>query len=368
MGNLWLPDMDDWLRDIGGLPVETWPNWLTASRGSGGYDDIFGIQVHHDASPTSWTLERSSQYGFDQAQYHPVGALRLDRGDSQRWMVGAAGATNTSGKGGPMACSRGTIPLDSANRYLISIEALNNGVGETWTPANRDAYVRGVAALIIGLREQGAYDAVHGVYRKIILNPLVGGDVGAHFEWAPTRKIDPAGPPDPFADLTDRYQRWKMDQFRVAVADMVGRLSGETPSPPPNPDPGVPMTVEFNRWVASVNGDRVYDSRPNTPVWHNPDVEKVQLAAGEYRKIAVAFAHVAEVRVTAVNADAPGYIVASGVPGVGALPIVNFEPGRVGYDTRMIAVPDGHLYLWLPTSKFGPVDVIVDVFGTGHMD
>lgn len=368
MGNLWLPDMDDWLRDIGGFDVGTWPNWLTASRGSGGYDDIFGIQVHHDASPASWSLERSSQYGWDQAQYRPVGALRLDRGDSRKWIVGAAGATNTSGKGGPMACSRGTIPLNSGNRYLISIEALNNGVGEVWTLRNLDAYVRGVAALIIGLRDQGAYDAKHGTYRKILLNPLVPGDVGAHFEWAPTRKIDPAGPPDPFADPTDRYLRWEMDRFRSAVHKMVSHLSGETAPPPPNPDPGAPMTMEFNRWVASVNGDRVYDSRPSSPVWHNPDAPKTRLQAGEVRKIAVAMAHVAEIRVTVVNPARPGYIVASGVSGVGDIPIVNFTPGAPDYDTRTIAVPDGHVYLWLPSDQFGPCDVIVDTFGTGFKD
>lgn len=129
------------------------------------------------------------------------------------------------------------------------------------------------------------------------------------------------------------------------------------------------MTQQFTRWYAYNNGERMYDSRPNTPAYHNPTVPKVRLKPGEIRKIAVAMAHVAEIRVTAVNADAPGYIIASGAPGQGLLPIVNFVPGGAGYDTRTIGIPDGHVYLWLPeTSKFGPVDFIVDLFGYGILE
>lgn len=225
MGDLWTPDIDDWLR-AAGLQCGEWQGWLTRSRGSGGLDDIYAIQCHHDASSTSTTLEGASRHGYETVEFAPVGALRLDRGTSGRWNVGAAGATNTSGKGGPLVCSRGTIPLDSANRFVISIEALNNGVGELWSAQQRASYVRGVAAIIVGLRDQGAYDARAGAYRRIKLDPRHPGDVHSHFEYAPTRKIDPAGPPDPYGDLSDRYMRWLMNTFRADVTEVVDELSG----------------------------------------------------------------------------------------------------------------------------------------------
>lgn len=342
--NIWLWKLPEWFRDAG-LDFDTWPGWETRSRSSGGYNEIYAIECHHTAD-SGKSLDASCRSGFNTAEFAPVGALRLGR--NGKWVFGAAGATNTSGKGGPLACSRGIIPLNDANRYVISIEAQNGGTGEVWPAVQLDSYVRGVAAMIRGLEKD------YGI--KLSTSPQ-WGDIHAHFEWAPTRKIDPAGGhgQSPFAVLSDRYLRWDMDQFRAAVAAELN----ETPTPPPGG-----KKMQFTRWVAEDNGVRMYDSRPGEPKYHNANVPKTRLGA-EPRKIAVAMAHVAEIRVTTINAEQPGHVIASGRPGVGKLPVVNFAPGRVDYDTRIIGLPDGHVYLW---TEQGPVDVVVDLFGVGYDD
>lgn len=359
MGSLWLPDLDHWLRDAG-LPAGEWPGWLTNSRSSGGYDDIFAIGVHHDASSASSTLAANSRYGFDTAQYAPIGAVRLNRGDGD-WMVGAAGATNTQGKGGPLPCSRGTIPKDSGNRYVVSIEALNNGTGEPWSAVQQASYVRGVAAMIVGLRDQGAYNAASGFYRRISLNPL-SYDVHAHFEWAPTRKIDPAGP-SKWANLADRYLRWKMDLFRQDVAVQVIDIDGGGTPPPP----GGGQPVKITELDLPAEAERMYDSRPDQPVYHNPNVAKGPLRRNETRKIGVAMAKACQVRITVVDAPTDGYLIVDGQPG-GEVPAVNYTAGP-GYREAEIwlqAVPDGHIYVSSPWTDGQGCQFVVNSFGTGN--
>ena len=194
MGKIWLLSMPDVLRQAG-LNVQTWPGWQTRSRGSGGYDSIMGVGIHHDASPTGTSLQNRCVYAWQNAGDKPIGAMFLHTDGSV--IVGAAGATNTQGKGGPYSTSRGTIAKNRANWHVISIEASNNGLGEAWPEVMQDAYVVLCRALC---EWQG-------------LDP--GRDVIAHFEWAPGRKFDPAGP--------SRYATgkalWDMDRFRADVAD-----------------------------------------------------------------------------------------------------------------------------------------------------
>ena len=171
MGSLWLPDLPDWLDDAG-LEVRCWDGWETRSRCSGGYDQLWAVIVHHTASNTS--PDNDCAYMWDNADDQPIGALLLER--SGRVTIGAAGATNCAGKGGPLATSHGTIPLDKGNTYAFNIEAANNGTGEAWPADQLDAYTLLVACLCDHLD----LDA--------------GRDVIAHYEWAPDRKIDPAGP------------------------------------------------------------------------------------------------------------------------------------------------------------------------------
>jgi hypothetical protein len=213
MGSVWLGSLPDVLRNAG-VPVNVYPGWETRSRSSGGYDSVLAIQVHHtasDASPAS-----DMRYMWEVSDTKPIGALHLAR--DGRWTVGAAGATNTSGKGGPLVTSRGTIPLDAANRFVISIEAANRGDGEVWPDAQLRSYVKGSAAL--------ARAYLGGVV-------LVPGDVHAHFEWT-SRKIDPAGN----SWYAQGANKWNMTQFRSDVTSAIA----PPPQPPPDPTPteGVP--------------------------------------------------------------------------------------------------------------------------------
>ena len=208
MGALWLYDLPDVLAGAG-LTVDVWPGWETRARASGGYDAVRAVFAHHTASNTSPDSDRSFMWdasGGDQ----PIGALYLARDGTIT--VGAAGATNCQGKGGPWDLSTGTIPRDAGNGYGIALEAANSGTGEPWPAAQTDAYVTACRALCAG------YD----------LDP--SRDVLSHYEWCapscPGRKIDPAGP-SPWATGT---ATWDMTAFRADVA------AGADPYPDPGGD------------------------------------------------------------------------------------------------------------------------------------
>jgi len=215
-GSIWLHDLPDVLAGAG-LDVDVYPGWELRSRSSGGYDALFAVQVHHTASNADPADDMA--WMWDSSPDAPIGAVHLAR--SGRFTVGAAGATNTSGKGGPLATSRGTIPLDSANRYVLSIEAANTGTGEAWPDVQIDAYRRGVRAMC------DAYGT----------RPDHHGNVHAHWEWT-SRKIDPAGA-SPYAT---GGASWDMDAFRSDVLNLS-----------PFPDPGGPamdpIRVRFDGYL-----------------------------------------------------------------------------------------------------------------------
>jgi len=194
MGGIWLYDLPDVL-EAAGLAVDVWDGWENRSRSSGGYDAVLAVFAHHTASNTSPLSDMT--YMWENSPDNPVGALYLAR--DGRITVGAAGATNCQGKGGPWSMSTGTIPKDQGNAYGPSIEAANAGTGEPWPAAQTDAYVTACRALC----------AAYG------LDPA--RDVLSHWEWCepscPGRKIDPAGP-SPYAT---GGARWNMDAFRADV-------------------------------------------------------------------------------------------------------------------------------------------------------
>ena len=200
-GGRFLTDLADVLRGAG-LTVEEHDGWQQRHRSSGGYNGgPVGIIVHHTASPASWDGQRDVDFIAVGCDVAPMANLYLDR--KGRWWVLAAGASNTNGKGGPW----GPLPLDSANSRVIGIEAGNDGVGEVWPDVMQDSYVAGVAALA----------SHYGVDT---------GNVLAHHEWAPARKVDPAGP-SRFGAINGS-KSWDMDTFRAAVDAKRGN-----PSPPP---------------------------------------------------------------------------------------------------------------------------------------
>ena len=177
MGAVWLYDLPDVLAGAG-LTVDVWPGWETRARSSGGYDAVRAVFC------PSHGVEHVARFGHvvyvgGFAAISPIGALYLARDGAVT--VGAAGATNYQGKGGPWDLSTGTIPIDTGNSYGIALEAANCGTGaEPWPAAQTDAYLIAVAALC----------AAYG------LDPT--RDVLSHREWCqpscPGRKVDPAGP------------------------------------------------------------------------------------------------------------------------------------------------------------------------------
>ena len=197
MGDYWLTDLP---AKLSGLPnVSFYSGWQTRSRSSGGYDKLLGVAVHHTASRTS--TANDCYYNWVTCGDGPVGAIYLGR--AGEIVVGAAGATNCVGKGGPWNLSRGTVPKDQGNQNTISIEAGNAGDGsEAWPAAQQDAYIALVRALCQGY----GFDPSR--------------DVLSHYEWClptcPGRKIDPAGP-SRWGSI-NAAGTWNMDAFRAELA------------------------------------------------------------------------------------------------------------------------------------------------------
>jgi hypothetical protein len=187
---------------------------------------VWGIGIHHDAAPAGMSLENRCRYAWENAQYRPIGALWLHT--DGRVMVGATGATNTQGMGGPYKTSRGTIPLNAGNRYVLSIEASNNGIGEVWPEAQQDAYVKMCRVLCDWLT----------------LDPKT--DVFAHFEWT-SRKYDPAGPSRYAAGVT----KWNMPAFRSDVL-----AYGHVPDEPTSGEDADMLKIDLNpgtpQWVSMI--------------------------------------------------------------------------------------------------------------------
>ena len=222
MGSRYLTDLGDVLRRAG-LDVIELDGWQTRARGSGGYDSgrPSVVMVHHTASPASSSGEGDALYSALYDEDAPLSNLCLDRDGI--WWILATGATNTNGAGGPLA----GVPEDSMNSHAIGVEA-NGGYGDAWPAVQTNSYVAGVAALC----------QAYGI-----------GEVFAHFEWAPSRKIDPAGP-SPWAT---GGASWNMDRFRADVDAGASSPAPEPgPEPGPEPAPKPPAPNEGDDWMADL--------------------------------------------------------------------------------------------------------------------
>lgn len=228
MGSVWLHDMPKWFAQDPKLKVVFFPGWETRSRSTGGFIDVRALGIHHTASAPH-DPKYDLNYMWVNSPVKPIGNIYLAR-DGVIY-VGAAGAANTMGKGAPLTTSKGTIPLDMGNQYMLAIEAANNGVGEVWPDAQLEAYVRMCAVLC----------------RNIGLNP--GTDIFTHHGYCqpscPGRKIDPAGPTPLYPSLggVTGAKTWPQAEFRKLVLAL-----GSTPPPPPPPPPpglhaGAPLPV-----------------------------------------------------------------------------------------------------------------------------
>jgi hypothetical protein len=203
MGGLYLTDLADVVRragltvtEVGSGPSQTGTAWKTRARGSGGYSSgrPNAVMVHHTASGASADGWGDANYCTFSDSDKPLCNLYLSR-KGQVWVC-AAGATNTNGSGGPL----GPVPKDSMNSCAIGIEAGNNGTGEPWPDVQQDAYVTLASALC----------SAYGIPTS---------QVYSHAEWAPSRKVDPAGP-----SRWAKSGTWPMDPFRSDVAGGGGAL------------------------------------------------------------------------------------------------------------------------------------------------
>lgn len=218
-----------WLADVlrsAGLGVREIPGWQT--RGHGGFADrgvggVLGVLCHHTAGPAAglYPSEKVVVEGRP-GLAGPLCNLGLDRAGT--WIVVAAGQAWHAGSGSLPWC-----PAGQGNSRLIGVEAESTGTtapNGDWTPAQRQSYPRGVAALLAHLQ----------------LSP---SRAAGHKEWAPGRKIDPA-----FLD---------MDQFRADVAHWM-----TAPARPTATQQEEPMTPE----------DRAYFDQRFTDLWSLWNVRK----------------------------------------------------------------------------------------------
>ena len=163
-----------------GLIVGYVPGWET--RGSSSFNPK-GHVVHHDAG-SHWTTPPGILIAGRADLPGPLCNFALGR-DGKVWIV-AAGRANHAGLGS----WKGLV----GNSSVWGTEANNAGTGEEWPDVQIDAYARLCAA---------TYD----------YSGFTAEYVCRHAEWAPTRKIDPAGP---WEDGHD----WSLDasHFRALVA------------------------------------------------------------------------------------------------------------------------------------------------------
>lgn len=205
----YLTDLADVLRAAGLTVIEV-DGWKSRARSSGGYADgrPSHIMVHHTASPTRTDGQRDVDYIVSGSPVRPVANIYTDR-KGVVWVC-AAGATNTNGEG--RDSWGGGVPDDAMNLYAISNEIANDGVGEPYPPVQQASVLKSSAAIC------ARYGI--GTHR-----------VRGHFEWAPTRKVDPRGP----SMWAPTGGMWNMDAFRHDV----GLALQPTPPPttPPTPTP-----------------------------------------------------------------------------------------------------------------------------------
>lgn len=198
MGDRYLTDLAAVVAGAGLTVVEV-DGWRSRGRGSGGYDPgrPDHVMLHHTGSPPSASGEDDAMYCTHGDEDAPLCNLYLDRAGTV-WVC-AAGATNTNGKGHDWW--GGGVSDDAMNVHAIGIEA-NGGAGHPWPELQQANY----------LLLAGALCDHYGI-------PV--DHVRSHHEWAPHRKIDPAG----VSDWSPDDGTWDMAAFRESVKDAAMPLS-----------------------------------------------------------------------------------------------------------------------------------------------
>ena len=199
-----------WIADVlraAGLNVVEQPGWETRGKD---FVSIDGHMAHHTASPKTSTLtvNLSVVTNGNAVAPGPIANVLLWR-DGTYYVI-ASGRCNHAGKG-----VLPWVAQDQGNTHLLSTEAVNDGIGELWVPAMVEAYEIGTAAM---LRHLG----------------LDSSRATTHAEYAPTRKIDPAGPTGGRIATLPGRSTWLPVSWRERIADRL--------RPPPAPTP--PTTLE----------------------------------------------------------------------------------------------------------------------------
>lgn len=206
-----------------GLKVVEQPGWQGRRPG---YEltAIEGVVVHHTASPQRSTLATNLAVvtNGNGVAPGPIANLLLWRDGT--WYCITDGKANHAGAGGPWgwlpASPAGTLSV--ANARTVGIEAVNDGVGEPWAAEMVLSYEIGVATILAWIG--------HGADRVL-----------THHEWAPSRKIDPAGPTGGRIATLPGTRTWSGDAFRARVA---GWLTPPAPTPPAPVPPAPPLTED----------------------------------------------------------------------------------------------------------------------------
>jgi hypothetical protein len=161
--------MITWLADAlraEGLDVREVPGWKTRGRPFT-FVGTEGVLEHHTASnPASGprpalrtvTDGRSDLPG-------PLCQLLIDR-IGIVWVI-AAGYANHGGWGGPWR----SVPLDSANKYMVGIEIENNGLGEPYSKATMLAARKATVAILKHQKRDQSWVLGHKEWTSRKINP-----------------------------------------------------------------------------------------------------------------------------------------------------------------------------------------------------
>lgn len=247
-----------WLADaarLTGYPVVELVGWRGHNHGPMA-DHIFGTMCHHTAGP--------DPYPGASNDFPSIGIVRNGRpglpGPLAQYGLGWNGTVYIVSDGLAYHAGEGSWRGVSGNSRFLGIEAEDAGDGD-WTPAQLDAYPRLAAAI----------------------QDYLGQDAGwvcAHREYAPRRKIDPAGIDMPaFRGAVDVYlanphllRRSEVDldarQDRL-LAELHAQLchAWHNPGPPAGPGHGWPVEM-----VADSHREQTvaYDWRHH----HNADLDR----------------------------------------------------------------------------------------------
>jgi|SRR6187402_1180603 len=204
MGSIWLHGVVPSLQAAFGAELQLYPGYETRSRSTGGFEGKpRAIIWHHDADPPTGSDDSVIAYEYINAGDRPIGNFHVKRNGVV--VMGAAGASNHAGKGGPLSTTTGTIPLNQGNLYMIGVEFSNSGVGEPWPQRQVEN----------GLK---LFSILCKFYN---LSPET--DVYGHFDYCqpscPGRKIDPAGPVPSYPQLAGSSGRatWNVVELRKLI-------------------------------------------------------------------------------------------------------------------------------------------------------